>query len=154
MRCRTRCHSNTPTLLRAAGDRGERGQGADGSQALARGPEHDRLAQAGDREGVEDGRCGAREGGARQGDDPAAQARDPKPQPAGGAGRGAERRTGEHGQRAAQAQKRAAEGARCSSSADRSSQGGGRRLPRQDARARDGGGAHCGGGGQAARRHR
>ena len=28
----------------AAGDRGQRGQGADGAEALAGGPEHDRLA--------------------------------------------------------------------------------------------------------------
>eukprot|EP00964_Phaeocystis_antarctica_P011666 scaffold6449_cov43-Phaeocystis_antarctica.AAC.3 len=36
-------------------DRLERRQGADSPEALAGGPEHDRLAQAGDREGVEDG---------------------------------------------------------------------------------------------------
>eukprot|EP00961_Rhodomonas_salina_P156105 2101795-Rhodomonas_salina.1 len=56
------------------GDRGERGEGADGAKAVAGGPEHDRVAEEGDREGVEDGGRVAREGAARQGDHPAAQA--------------------------------------------------------------------------------
>mmetsp|Transcript_9904 Transcript_9904/g.23649 ORF Transcript_9904/g.23649 Transcript_9904/m.23649 type:complete len:303 (+) Transcript_9904:481-1389(+) len=86
------------------GDRRERLQGADSTEAQRGRPEHHPSPEEGDREGMEDGRCEPREGVARQGDDPAAQARDRQPHAASGAGRWVRARRGVHRERAPQAE--------------------------------------------------